>query len=306
MMMQAMLTVARGVQFAAAIVLFGQFAFAYAVSPEHRMPNRFQAVTGWAALALALSAIGWLVLESSSMSGQPIGEALATGTWTVVLTRTFFGHAWIARGALFVVLCVVLAGMRRQHAAGWRVAGAFASLLLLVTLACTGHAAGGVGAERVPHLLADALHLLAAGAWLGALVPLVAFVREAARMPHDSGLALAYRAAERFSMLGIASVGTLVLTGIVNACYTIHAWDDVLGSRYGLELVAKLAIFSVIVLLAAVNRQRVVPRLAQGANGASALRALAHNAWIEVVLGFAIVAIVGNLGITAPAMAGMH
>jgi putative copper resistance protein D len=92
----------------------------------------------------------------------------------------------------------------------------------------------------------------------------------------------------------------------VNACYTIDAWDDLLGSRYGVELVVKVAIFAAIVGLAALNRQRLTPRLAAGAQGAAALRALAQNAWIEVVLGFTIVAIVGNLGITAPAMGAMH
>jgi putative copper export protein len=72
------------------------------------------------------------------------------------------------------------------------------------------------------------------------------------------------------------------------------------------ELLVKLALVAVIVVLAVVNRQRLTPRLAEHSSGAAALRGMMQNAWIEVVLGFAIVAIVGNLGITAPAMRAMH
>ena len=304
--MQAALTSMRAVQFAAAIVLFGQFAFAYVAPGRGHPRSGFLASAAWAALALALSAIGWLLLEASSMSGQPLQEAIAAGTWRTVLAQTFFGHAFIVRAVLFGIACIALGRLRRGHARAWYAVGTIAALLLLAMLACMGHAAGGSAAERVPHIAADAVHLVAAGAWLGCLLPLVVLLRDAASAQQGGALGFAALAVRRFSALGIASVGALVLTGTVNACYTVHTWDGLVESRYGLELVLKVALFGVMVVLAAVNRQLLVPRIESANAGPAALRKLLRNAQAEVVLGFAIVAIVAQLGITPPPMTGMH
>ena len=43
---------------------------------------------------------------------------------------------------------------------------------LVGTLAFAGHAIGGEGIEGIVHPAADVLHLVAAAAWVGALVPL--------------------------------------------------------------------------------------------------------------------------------------
>jgi putative copper resistance protein D len=131
-------------------------------------------------------------------------------------------------------------------------------------------------------------------------------LRDAVIAPRPEGLVRASIAAERFSTLGIACVGALVLTGVVNATYTIHGWSDLVDTRYGLELVAKIALAGVMVVLALVNRQWLTPRLERGPDGDGALRALILNAGLEIALGFAIVLIVANLGITPPPMGAMH
>jgi putative copper resistance protein D len=304
-MTEAALTLARAVQYAAAIVLFGQFAFAFAVSPEGRLPRHFGRVAAGCALALAASAIAWLALEASNMSGQPLGAAVEEGTWRIVLARTFFGHAWIARAVFFALLCGALLALRRGETPARRAAAAFAALLLLATISCAGHAAGGIGTDRDAHLVVDGVHLVAAGAWVGTLLPFVALLREAALAPAGDGTARAWRAARRFSTLGIACVGALVLTGVVNACYMVHGWDALVDSRYGAELLAKLSLAAVMVVLAVVNRHWLTPRLARGPDPEAALHAIVRNAALEIALGFAIVLIVANLGITEPPMGPM-
>jgi len=47
--------------------------------------------------------------------------------------------------------------------------------MLLVSLAGVGHSQIEEGAAGAVHVVSDAAHLLAAGAWLGGLVPLVTF-----------------------------------------------------------------------------------------------------------------------------------
>lgn len=304
--METALTVVRALHFSAAIVLFGQFAYVYCVSPGRAIPARFRATAGWSLGIAVATALAWLAIEASTMSGLPLGEALREGTADVVLTRTLFGHTWLVRGALATVVCIALVAMgRRDDTSGSaRAVAAIGALLFLATLSCAGHAAAGLGADRFYHVAADALHLLAAGAWLGALVPFVGLLRAIDSKPSDEGLGLASRAAARFSVLGILCVGVLALTGIVNACYAIHRVSDLTSSRYGEELVAKLALVALVVILAAVNRNRHSPRLSSPDPRLAqrALRSLARNALAEIVLGFAIVAIVANLGVTMPPM----
>jgi putative copper resistance protein D len=112
-------------------------------------------------------------------------------------------------------------------------------------------------------------------------------------------LAIAARAAKRFSPLGIASVGALLLTGLVNAWYLVGNVPALLGTPYGQLLVAKIALFLTMVALATTNRRRLTPRVEE--HSAPALRLLTRNAVLEIVAGGAVVAIVGALGVAIPA-----
>ncbi len=287
----------RAAHFAAVIVLFGQFAYAYAVAPDGRMPPRFRATLAWS-LGIAIAAgIAWLLLEAGNMSGLPVGQAWREGAVGTVLRETHFGNVCVARLAIAIIVAVAgLAIDPARHPAAQAI-GALGSLAILASLAMCGHAAASSGAQGAIRLGADALHLAAAGAWLGALLPFAALL---AHSDSAHGLDAAHRAARRFSTLGIASVAVIVFTGIVNTRYTVQTMAALTGSRYGIELLVKVAIFLAILALAAANRWRLTPRMASGVQGAAALRALRRNTALEIALGIVIVVIVGNLGITMP------
>jgi putative copper resistance protein D len=177
-------------------------------------------VLAWTSLLVALaSGTAWLFVEASRVSGQPIATVLPSGVITIVLTQTQFGQAWALRGALVVVLavCLLVRGGGRKLAG--RI-GLVASVGLMVSLAWAGHAAA---TEGVPwewlHLPADLLHLLATGAWLGALVPLALLLAHVRSDAGAGALSVARAATLRFSTLGITCVGTLTVTGVVNAWF---------------------------------------------------------------------------------------
>jgi len=296
--MEAALTLVRAVHFAAVIVLFGQFAYAYAVAPDGRMPPRFRAVAA-ASLGIAIvSSIAWLFLEASHMSGLAMGAAWQAGAVGTVLTQTHFGNVCVVRLVVALVAAGAVFAMDSGRSPVARALGALAALFILASLAACGHAAAGSGAQGAIRLTADAFHLAAAGAWLGALVPFAALLARSTNAAGD--LARAHGAARRFSTLGAASVVAIVFTGIINARYTVQTLAALTGSRYGIELLVKIAIFVAILAIAALNRWRLTPRVATTLAGPAALRALRLNTMLEIALGFAIVAIVGNLGITMP------
>jgi copper resistance protein D len=155
------------------------------------------------------------------------------------------------------------------------------------------------------HLAADALHLVAAAAWIGGLVPLVVLFCAVRRHPALPLMSLARDAALNFSTLGIVSVATLTATGIVNAWILVGSFHALLVTEYGRLLMLKLVVFAVMLMFAAVNRFALAPRLAAPTGnepGAEALRLMTRNSIIEIALGLVIFAVVGMLGTLHPAI----
>ena len=264
----------------------------------------------WISLTVALlSGVPWLVLTAKSMSGQPLG-ALSHGVLWTVLSQTDFGNNWLLR---FVMACL-LGGLFVHFLAAKGVASLWLKAVTVLlaaafvgTLAFAGHAIGGEGIEGVVHPAADVLHLIAAAAWVGALVPLALLLTMTGE---DAGsLAIARTATLRFSTLGIVCVATLLLTGVVNSWYLVGNVSALTGTGYGQLLLCKLALFAAMVGIAAVNWSQLTPRLVQNADVAIAQRArrqLRRNAAIEATLGAAIIAIVAVLGTLPPASHAHH
>jgi len=279
--------------------LFGELAFiAWIARPAGEAPRLRESALRIAAWCLALaflSGLAWLAVEAVRMSGLPPARALNRDTLGTVLADTLFGRAWIVRFALAVALGATLLLSRRR--AGLATLSAVLAAGLLGSLAWAGHAAAERGVDRIVHLSADAVHLLAAGAWLGALLPLARLLAGAPE------IGLAGRVTRRFSVMGIACVSVLIVTGTASALYTVGSVPGLFGTSYGRLLLAKLALFAAMIALAAANRVRWTPRLAAASGEAGlARRRLRRNAIAETSLGAAVLGIVGALGVTVPAL----
>jgi copper resistance protein D len=261
----------------------------------------------WASLALGLvSGTAWLAAVAANMSGKPLGIPLCRDVVPVVLTRTRFGEDWLLRLVLagLVGACLLaLQGLRRGVGAiGW--AALFLAALMLGSLGWAGHGATTPGPPGDLHLVADVLHLLAAGLWLGTLIPLA----EARRIGDPSWGAITRAATRRFSVLAMTSVATLFSAGLVNTWSLAGTVPTLIGTEYGRLLLAKIAIFLTMVLIAAVNLLRLTPRLADPSGQTAgrvwaAVAQLRRNTFIEAGCGLAVLAIVGVLGTLPP---GLH
>jgi putative copper resistance protein D len=296
-----------GVRFALYLTLatlFGLSAFSvYALREGERRDAL--ALRPWlvasAVLSLLFSAV-WIVLLASSMAGTPAWpiDREAVGA---LLTGSAIGAAWKLR-----VVMLVLAGLAALFTAGrgvWLSAVALCSAVALATLAWTGHGAMDDGATGWVHLIADILHLVAAGAWVGALLGLILLVSRPAARVDSSYLVLTHRALHGFGTVGTIVVGTLVVTGIVNA-WLLVGIDNVLNlgdSSYGRLLIAKLLLFGAMLGLASLNRFWFTPAFEQSiASGshASALGVLRRSLGVETACAVSILALVAWLGTLKP------
>ncbi len=302
-----LMPVVRALHLAALALLAGGFAFPLLVLPVSAVaePQR-SALWDWLArlrlwgtlLALA-TWLAWLVAVAAGMSGLPLAQASHPSVLELVLVRTRFGHVWLIRLALIVLMVAWLALTRRGRTPAKRASengGAALAALVLVSQVWAGHAT----AAPPLHIAGDALHLAAAALWVGSLPPLLVLLARA-RGEERSWHVLAAAAARGFTGLGVCAVAALALTGFVNGRMMVGSLHALASTSYGQLVAAKLVLFAGMIALAAINRFRLVPQFDPGHSdpGATA-RALLRNVAAEIVLGAAIFAIVGLLGGTQP------
>jgi putative copper resistance protein D len=308
------LIVTRAIHFAATLTAAGvvffllgvaEPAFAKAgqaaalVAPLRR---RF-AFMAWGGLALAIaSGVAWLVILAQRISDGTLTAVFLDGIVWNLLTRSQFGTVWAVRLGLAAVLALFLA-LAAQHRTPRPGATLVFAAALAGSLAVAGHAGAGEGTAGTVHLAADMLHLVAAAAWVGALMPLALLLHAA----NDGGeaMAVAREATRRFSIMGMASVGTILATGIVNTYVLAGSIPALLGTAYGRLVLVKVSLFFVMVSIAAINRQLLTPSLTQERDAPAAgiaLRRLRTNCLIEAVIGAIILVVVAILGTLPPGL----
>lgn len=241
---------------------------------------RMAAVAALAGIATS----AWWALESvAAMAAIPVRQ-LDKGLVLAVLDATPLGNVLTIRSAALLVATLVL---WRRHT----LIGVVAASIGLATTAWTGHAGATEAKLGTLHRVSDILHLLAAATWIGALALfLLAAVADGDRerfVRHLSG----------FAATGSVIVLLLILTGLANTMF-IAGWPIDWGSGWFLWLAAKLALFFVMLGLAAVNRWRLTPALA--ADPARSPEAIRLSLALEIGAAFVIVAIVAWLGTLTP------
>ncbi|MGX6571236.1 copper homeostasis membrane protein CopD [Cupriavidus necator] len=266
-----------------------------------RLGARFATICmALAALGVVLSLANIAIMAKGMTGASSYGE-LQGHVFEMIVTGTDFGAAWAAR-LVALLLCVVVALFaRRRPALQFGVLTA-AGGIALSTLAWGGHGAMDDGVRRYIHLTSDIAHLMAAGAWVGALLAFVLLARASAT---PAKVALLSRTSNGFAQVGTIVVVTLTLTGAVNYWLIIGPeLPDLSLTSYGGLLVFKLALFGSMLALAAANRFRLSPQLEQAmrsGNHAVAVRTLRRSLMFETSAATLILALVATLGILSPA-----
>lgn len=112
-------------------------------------------------------------------------------------------------GTGLIVLLIVsatLVARRRAFSLIWAALG-------LASLGWVGHAAGGSGLAGFGRELNQSIHLLAAGLWLGALLPLGWLLRHSGE---ERFSIVAGQVLPAFSHIGYGAVAAIAVTGVVN------------------------------------------------------------------------------------------
>ena len=293
-----LLALMRGLFVAGALSSFGASLFTkfillpvageFGAEPSKMVSRRLRAIMAGSLGVALLAGIAWLILQTQAMAETQSFAETASAVPSV-LFGTRFGQ----------VLCLQAAGSGRSGLLVRRPPPSPPSPPSwpgLAVLLEAGHSHAFAMAHGLSLLLlAQALHLLAAGAWLGELLPLLAVVRRAP-------LEVAQRVLKRFSPIAAVSVAILAATALLQGAVLSGGLKGLFGTAYGAVLLLKLALFAALIALAANNRLRLTPALASR-DGEATRRSLALSIGIETAIGLLVVLAAAALSGLEP---GMH
>ncbi len=259
----------------ALMLLFGRMLF---VRPG--LPRSVS--LGLTLVALVLVGIDAVTRLSGVLGIPPVDIDGETARW--FLTGTPVGEAGLLRILALLAMLPLLA-------------------VTLASLAWNGHAAAGDGIAGRLRLAAGIVHLLAAGAWIGAIAAIVqlALRRQGLRLRERTHEL--WQAAHGFALPGTIIVALLAMTGTYAYVDLGGSIQTLTGAAHGRWLLLKLALVGGMLGLAALHRWRLVPALAVSIRGGwqpRPLRSLRHSLACESVLAVLVLACVAILGTLDP------
>lgn len=242
-------------------------------------------------VGVALGSVGGLFALAWQLS------QLERGTlWELLQSR--YGWLWGLQQGLFITVGLALVADARKL--WWGQLSAIISILgLAVTQAMSGHAAG-VPTLTMWAIIAQALHLLAASAWLGSLGALALLHWMVLGRTHPQAL-LFWR---RFGLVAFVCVGVLLTSGVFNTSRQVFSLDAWLLTPYGWALWLKIGLFLVAGALGLLNSAALHAHVAQFIHTVTKLRlASGPPRWVtlEVLSGVLILLITAYLTTLAPA-----
>ena len=201
--------------------------------------------------ATALTTIAAIAIDGAYAAALPLSKVFDPSVFRDVLDTRFGKLALIRLGLLVLAypLVRILVKGDRPLRATWVVPAALIGGGLALTPGLAGHASTGIDTGwAIP---ADAIHVAAMACWLGGLVLLVAVV-----LPRRDPDELR-RVLPRFSAVGLASIGALVVTGGFQSWRQVGSLDALRNTSYGNILVVKLVVFAALIVVAAFSREIV-------------------------------------------------
>ncbi|SAL37549.1 copper resistance D domain-containing protein [Caballeronia sordidicola] len=229
-------------------------------SPAHDAWRKARRLSLGGAVTLAVADLVLVWLQAASMSGAPLFDAFSAVIAVVTGTHAGIGWAIAFAGSVLLVLATVSANAKGSPRPGLFAIGAL--------VAAAGKASIGHAADAGAFSLAEGVqtvHLLATALWGG--VVFAGAWRVLASLGTSLARAFLIRIAGKISTLSVIAVSLVVLTGIYNAWRGLGGSAQALeASAWGQALVVKGVLVATALLLGAMNRWSVLPRLRRTAS----------------------------------------
>lgn len=265
----------------------------------------FDAGLTWTFAAAALLAISGL-LAALVLQTQVVKGSFGMSQAMSVLSETSFGSPWLlqllAASVLFILILLANRRQGRSRKVAFWIAFAL-SLAALLGPSLSGHARAASDDYSLA-ILSDWLHLAAGSMWIGGLgVIALAIAKGLGESDRRSAQESLSATIKRFTTIAIAATVLLAITGLYNTWIHVESFSALVGTTYGLVLLAKVAISGVMIVLGGINgfvlRRRLVAE-----SGAAADRGetrLFSSVRFEMLLALIVVLLAAILAFLPPA-----
>lgn len=293
--MEIALIAIRFAHYTAVLMLFGGLVFARLVAPGvlgRRIASRLALFWQGCAATAAATSVLWLMLVSAS-TGDGIADAISVTMLSTIAFETTFGTIWCWHMLVCMAVLVCLVSYARRHAQIPSRGALIAAGAGLLSLAPTGHAMMREGWEGAAAIVSQAVHLLAAGYWVGSLPPVGLTLMATRGDLRTDGVA----ALKRFSEIGHFAVGFAILSGLFNLYAISGNHPLALAAPYAALALAKSTVVAAMVLLALINRYRLVPHARSDGYSLNRMQVLTHAI---LALGLGAIGLVSVFGMLSP------
>ena len=263
-------------------------------APWH-VRRRLYGVLAGLATALALVALLNIFFQGAAAGGLGILDAFRWNVFTTVL-ETRYGEMMLVQAALAATLALTAMALRHSEDRDRRALTAL-TLVLGAGMALTPSFSGHASTAGNLALVSDIAHVIAAALWTGGL----GFLVLALVLAREDRWPLATRAVPRFSNMAVVSVAALLIAGVINGYLQVRTWSNLWETRYGLLLLAKIALVVPLLALGAYNNRYAVPRLKAGIASVLERRRFLTAAGVELAIMVSIVAVTAVLVNAEPA-----
>ena len=206
-----------------------------------------------------------LYLHASVMTDTPLRE---TGSiMHIFLLKTKYGRLGLLRTLFLIPLILLIFACMRSPRRWKALTGAVFAMLLLISISMSSHQAKE-GYMKLP-LYLDVLHISSISIWIGGIFFIrfcySFFIRDEGREFQE----VFRRMITRFSDIATWAVYTAGVSGLILVFIRIKGLAQLTGTPYGMVLIAKVIIASIIFLLGGLNKFYLLPRLFSGDGSSS-------------------------------------
>ena len=263
---------------------------------------RLERALPWLSVTLLLGLLGLLATTTAQATGMA-ENAWRPGAWLELLQKTRIGLIWTVRAALALLVFGVALYVRFSSRARWQ-------YVLCATTAALTLAAGSLASHSaadelsVTSVLPYTLHIILASVWFGGLPAfLTALFAATGKRSHEEADRSGIQTLKHFSAMALPVMIAVVATGIIVADRMVDtSYASLVATNYGWFLNTKLALFAVILMIAARARLVWLPSLGQSEDVAAAGgRGLRRWVTVEVALALVLVLVATVLANAVPA-----
>ncbi len=212
-----------------------------------------------------LIGFGFLLQQLLQLSSNlPENATLSKTTWRF-LTQFRWGYLWLGRQAFYIAMLALWFTLQRttsQIEKLWMAVPMTTTALGVILMQALISHAAAIAEYTIILILADMIHLIALGMWIGGLIVLLLGLFPLFRQQPEQFKPIILAGWRPFSRIATFSIVALILTGLYSAGGYIATFDALLTTFYGQTLLSKVILTLLMGLFGLFNAIMLHPGLA--------------------------------------------